>query len=1043
MPIRSPLLSNTGDRILSGISVNPPLMNTRIFSPAKYCIVELLILFSFSFKTSGQELWMPLAEGGKDNVGTIAHYVPSTSSFTTDFTFTFPYPGAVPLSGMVEANNRFYGVTSSGGEHDAGVIYEWDPLSKLYTKLFDFDNTNGSKPGGPLTLVHNKLYGITGGGGIYSGGVIFEWDLSTRSFRKMFDFYPAGGIGPGVALTYYDNKFYGATTDGGEGNRGTLFEWDRMSGVFVKKIDLASVMTGSIQGAALTLYNGKLYGATWGGGAHDAGVLFEWDPHTNNFVVKIDSEQINGSLFSTTMTLFNGKLYGSTYNGGSQGAGVIFEWDPVTNVYTKKVDLMYTTGHHPSLSPLVFVNGKGYGVTMFGGPKNMGILYEWDPVSNVYTPRASFHGTQGTVPVGALVHKDGSLYGITISGGGSNMGVIFGWNMATGKYTKYADFNGSLSGSNPRGALIFINGKFYGTTFNGGSHGGGVLFEWDPSVRVFKKKIDFNNTIGTHPQGMLVKYNGKFYGVAEGGGRYGFGTIFEWDPVTNVCVKKADFDYTTGASPVGSLTYSRGKFYGFTAHGRLEDWGVLFEWNPVTNALTGKVDFSHSRGTLPQGQLINVNDKLYGVTRGGGNEGGGVIFRYDPASNEYVVQLNFPNGTSPQALTYANNKFYGVTEFGGINNTGTIFEWVINSPEYTKRIDLAYDNGALPRGPLTWSNKGLFYGMTHSGGVYGSGVLFEWNPVTNQYRKLEDLSVGTGSNPAHSRILEVYNVPLPPVFVMSPADGATDQKIKLNVISKPVKDAATYTIQLSRARNFGSGVLTKSGAYRQSFDSLRYNSTYYARVRTNLDPRFGKVTSFRTVGPEYYSYVIAPRDNLSGVRTSTFISSNAVLFATSYTIQLSENADFSLVSFSQTANTRSIFFSGLKHNTRYYTRVRTNLTALWGRVGSFTTVEGSTATARLLLTNDPEEPLAEIGTKVFAVTAHPNPFNQDFSVWVESETEEEADVQLLDLQGRELYNVRHQTNTWIRLTTPVSPAIYVLRVTAGYDTETIRLMKER
>jgi uncharacterized repeat protein (TIGR03803 family) len=1005
----------------------------------KISIAELLAIFFVPFTASGQELWMLLEKGGKDNVGTISHYVPSSSSFTTDFTFTAPYPGAMPLFGMVEANNKFYGTTFLGGEHNAGVIYEWDPVSKIYTKLFDFDNVNGSSHYGPLTLVGDKLYGSTEGGGEHNGGVIYEWDLSTKTFRKAFDFYPAGGMNCTVSLTYYNGKLYGATNRGSVDDRGTLFEWDPATGLYVKKIDIANVTTGRIGTAALTMYRGKFYGATSLGGINNSGGLFEWDPQTNVFTSKVDSEYINGSGFGSTLTLHNGKFYSNAYGGGI-AAGVIFEWDPVTNIYTKKIDLGQTTGFYPTASPLIFVNGKGYGVTIAGGAKGRGVLYEWDPVTNLYTVKESFTPLHGADPIGGLIYKDGSLYGVTASGGAGPAGVIYEWNIASNKFIRHADFNGSIFGSNPRGTLVYMNDKFYGTTYNGGSYNEGVLFEWDPSTRVFRKKISFNHDLlGKNPQGRLVHYNGKFYGLAEFGGRYDYGTIFEWDPATNLCVKKAEFVYTNGRNPVGSLTYSGGKFYGITSRGGSDDQGVLFEWDPVTNDLTAKVHFNFFRGINPQGPLVNVNDRLYGVTKTGGDGWGGVIFRYTPASDEYTDDINFPSGYSPQALTYANDKFYGVTEFGGVNNAGIIFEWQIGSNEYTKKVDLSYVNGAFPSGAMALSN-GRFYGMTRSGGANGVGVLFEWDPATNRYRKLKDFNMATGASPIYSGILEELNVALPPIYVVTPADGATGQKIKLNVLSKAVKGATTYTIQLSRVSNFSSGVLSKSGgAYIQTFDSLRYNTTYYARARTDIDARFGKVTSFKTVGPEYYSYVVWPRNNATDVKTETSISSNTVPFATFYVIQLSQRPDFSVISFEKRANERSIYFTGLKNNTKYYTRVRTNLTLLWGQVGSFTTVSG-TASVRLLSGSSARS--SETMVRGFEVTTYPNPFKHELGIYVESETDEPANLQLLDLRGREMCRTTQSTNTWIGMTSTGSAAVYLLRVTIGRKTKTVRVAKE-
>jgi hypothetical protein len=70
------------------------------------------------------------------------------------------YPAVNPLSGLVEGNNKFYGVTSFVGAQNEGV-YEWDPATTVYATLHDFDSATGRYPSGDVILPDNKLYGTT------------------------------------------------------------------------------------------------------------------------------------------------------------------------------------------------------------------------------------------------------------------------------------------------------------------------------------------------------------------------------------------------------------------------------------------------------------------------------------------------------------------------------------------------------------------------------------------------------------------------------------------------------------------------------------------------------------------------------------------------------------------------------------------------------------------------------------------------------------------------------------------------------------------
>src|SRR5690606_26627236 len=98
---------------------------------------------------------------------------------------------------------------------------------------------------------------------------------------------------------------------------------------------------------------------------------------------KVDLSDAIGANPSGSLTLKDGKFYGMTPTGGADGKGVIFEWDPVSNVYTKKIELSDATGSGPYGS-LTLKDGKFYGKTNSGGTNGGGTLFEWNPQTNVY-----------------------------------------------------------------------------------------------------------------------------------------------------------------------------------------------------------------------------------------------------------------------------------------------------------------------------------------------------------------------------------------------------------------------------------------------------------------------------------------------------------------------------------------------------------------------------------------------------------------------------------------------------------------------------------
>jgi uncharacterized repeat protein (TIGR03803 family) len=84
--------------------------------------------------------------------------------------------GAIPYGSLIQVSDgKLYGMTSAGGDHTRGVIFSYDPATSAYTKLIDFDGTNGRNPAGSLIQASDlKFYGMTSSGGDKDYGVIFS-----------------------------------------------------------------------------------------------------------------------------------------------------------------------------------------------------------------------------------------------------------------------------------------------------------------------------------------------------------------------------------------------------------------------------------------------------------------------------------------------------------------------------------------------------------------------------------------------------------------------------------------------------------------------------------------------------------------------------------------------------------------------------------------------------------------------------------------------------------------------------------------------------
>ena len=182
------------------------------------------------------------------------------------------------------------------------------------------------------------------------------------------------------------------------------------------------------------------------------------------------------------------------------------------------------------------------------------------------------------------------------------------------------------------------------------------------------------------PAALTSDGNGKFYGTTENGGANGVGGIFEFDPSGSGSITlKGSFDNANGAGPVAALTSAgNGKFYGTTLSFDGNGDAGIFEFDPSGS---GSLHFIGGLGgTLPFAALTSAGyDAFWGTLAYGGVNGYGTIFFYEPG--RYTINDTFSfdgaNGANPfAALTSAGNgKFYGTTTRGGANDYGAIFEF--------------------------------------------------------------------------------------------------------------------------------------------------------------------------------------------------------------------------------------------------------------------------------------------------------------------------------------------------------------------------------
>ena len=360
----------------------------------------------------------------------------------------------------------------------------------------------------------------------------------------------ADGVSPQAGLIFdAAGNLYGTTSQGGASSMGTVFELTPAGGgTWTEKVlysfhggaDGTSPRAGLIFDAA-----GNLYGTTYNGGTNFAGTVFELTPAGGgtwtekvllSFGNDVDGSNPQGEL------IFDGagNLYATTKNGGGPNdAGTVFELTPgAGGTWTEKVLYSFSGGADGSdpFGALIF-DGAGnlYGTTYQGGSSSVGTAFELTPAGGGTWTEHVLHnfstGTDGSGPqAGLIFDAAGNLYGTTNGGGTYNHGTVFELMPAGGGgWTESVlhSFGSGTDGSGPYGSLIFDGaGNLYGTTYLGGSYGGGTVFRFNAQGEVLL--YSFSGADGKNPSaGLVLDAAGNLYGTTYLGGASNQGTAFE------------------------------------------------------------------------------------------------------------------------------------------------------------------------------------------------------------------------------------------------------------------------------------------------------------------------------------------------------------------------------------------------------------------------------------------------------------------------------------------------------------------------------------
>jgi uncharacterized repeat protein (TIGR03803 family) len=343
----------------------------------------------------------------------------------------------------------------------------------------------------------------------------------------------------------------------------------------------------------------------------------------------------------------------------------------------------------------------------------------------------------GYIPVGALLSLNGQFYGTTNFGGhhssicypGNGCGVVYQLTTAGVQTVTYA-FKGTTSGARPYAGLVAINNTMYGTTQNGGKKNKGAVFALTPSGTETELH-SFSGKDGEDARAGLVVVNNVLYGTTYYGGSAQTGTLFSITPTGTENVMHSFIGGYDGALPLGTLTAVGSMLYGTTSSGGANNDGTVFAMSTGGSGYGVLHNFAGgSDGASPFAGLVELNGTLYGTTELGGKYNEGTVFSITPTGTETVIH-SFgakKDGAKPySSLTVLNGTLYGTTAYGGTAKEGTIFQITPTGTETVLHSFPGGKGGRVPYANLTAGGSSL-YGVTIWGGPRNVGTAFEYTP---------------------------------------------------------------------------------------------------------------------------------------------------------------------------------------------------------------------------------------------------------------------------------------------------------------------------
>lgn len=268
---------------------------------------------------------------------------------------------------------------------------------------------------------------------------------------------------------------------------------------------------------------------------------------------------------------------------------------------------------------------------------------------------------------------------------------------------------------------------------------------------------------------------------------------------------------------------------------------------------------------------------------------------------------------------------------GTISSSPTLLTPLPNANEISLTPTLSWNpvtNATSYTLQVSTSSSFSSYFYNQSGLTNTSQQISSLTPNTTYYWRVS--STNNYGTSGWSSVFSFKTLAPPQVpTLLTPANSSLDVPLTTTLSWNALSNATSYSLQVSVSNTFATLFYNQSGltSTSQIIPALGYFTKYYWRVSaTNAygTSSWSQTWSFTIIGTAPQAPTLStPINNATNISLSPTLSWNGSTYASSYTLQVSENSSFSNYVYNQSGVlTTSKTISGLSNNKKYFWRVR-------------------------------------------------------------------------------------------------------------------------